>query len=338
MSTTRMRDLVASLMVMTAFAADGILAAASGPCDGDTAETECRRSRQQFLRSLRCLWSIGPATRRWLHDSGALQLGAHCGGATRRKRVARGILVAGIVGLSSIFPMQAKAQLGLHRSCPINSDPNAIYDWLDTYWRDQFQRVGEAYHSPQIQLSPANLPYVVVPGAPHSVPRPVSSLYKSLAVLPDSYKFNQIQYLSWRTRPWSWIQYDDEFYNALVSDVGGDPFGPVAAFAHEWGHHAQNVGGRSALLPPGPDNPPDTRSPEQIKQRELDADRLAGSIRSASSVGTTESVYRCYEVAVIELLMHPDPTHGSGPEREACFYYGFRHGPDPFYSAEPAGI
>jgi hypothetical protein len=45
----------------------------------------------------------------------------------------------------------------------------------------------------------------------------------------------------------------------------------------------------------------------------------------------------CYVVAITVLSHSSDPTHGTPQQREVCFYYGYVHGPDPFYTTEPDG-
>jgi hypothetical protein len=120
---------------------------------------------------------------------------------------------------------------------------------LDNYWQNQFDGAGVPYHSLLLPFH-NGLPFVALPGAARPQPMKVISVYKSLELLPDSYGLNRVQYVSFPNFPYTWIQYDQQSYKALVADAGGDPLGSVMAFAHEWGHHIQNIGERAAYLSP----------------------------------------------------------------------------------------
>jgi hypothetical protein len=115
------------------------------------------------------------------------------------------------------------------------------------------------------------------------------------------------------------ILYNPDMVNAIIARVG--IFGFVVALAHEEGHHTQWIDHRPF--------------PEQV-QRELDADRLAGSYFQYAQLNHFASGCN-FASAVMSVFVGGDMlppfnrhAHGSSAQRVNGFMQGYLHGANPF--------
>lgn len=230
--------------------------------------------------------------------------------------------------------------------CQYNLSFQDAYDALVRYWSSQF---GPAWHRLRIQRDADGVPLIIAKAAPIA-DSPMGLQSNNVPVHNDAlvelFGFHSLVYLAYRNPAkdqWRWIQWDPDFVAGIAKD-GSSGFAPVVAIAHEVGHHVQDIGDRSSFMRRGPDSGSDEDRPkDEIKHRELDADRLAGAFMGylVHTVGVPES---CYKSALRALSAHADPPgsnpahpHGTAQERMACLQYGFLKGPRPFMLSQPRG-
>ena len=257
--------------------------------------------------------------------------------------------MAALVLLCSAVPSQAGNRLDAGdltaTAATCVSDPpshdaiEAMYDKLVSWWGSQFGPENPMWKNNPLQIEINDRGYLHLAQG-KDVP-PSTWHYKGIAELSQ---IGNLEFEQWTSVPhekqwkYKWFVYDPKFIETLDSKANSN-FAWVTAFAHEFGHYVQNIGGRGGsptkqpLFPAGPEDPgvADTRATHTKVNKELDADRLAGAFVAANFHSPA-----CVDAAKAVLMLGSDRTtaavsHGTSTQRHACFLYGYRHGVHPFY-------